>query len=238
MAIKIFEDVSPDQVTDEMLQEAATLFSENYGVWSHHSAQTLAKPGSRVRLTRQRLRNEHLLDGASSYVRVSVNGKLVGHAFANRWTVQGKSICWVTQLVVHREYRRRGLALGLLQAVKRDEDNAYGILSSHPAACLAAIKAFGKSINPISHDYIRDNAESIVRASPVRYIQEARLRGKLFDPDTNDGLVSCADTRFYVDHKEPLEALNQLQRYMDWPLGSLLDGHEFLVLIQANSYSR
>jgi hypothetical protein len=46
-------------------------------------------------------------------------------------------------LVVHRDYRERGLAAGLLNEIKQDEDDLYGIMSSHPAACLAASKAFG-----------------------------------------------------------------------------------------------
>jgi hypothetical protein len=44
---------------------------------------------------------------------------------------------------VHSEYRERGLAVGLLNEIKQDGDDAYGIMSSHPAACLAAAKAFG-----------------------------------------------------------------------------------------------
>ena len=84
----------------------------------------------------------------SSYVGVSVNGHLAGNVFACRWTVDGKTICWITQLVVHRDYRERGLASGLLNEIKLDEDGAYGIMSSHPAACLAAAKAFGSEYIP------------------------------------------------------------------------------------------
>jgi hypothetical protein len=59
----------------------------------------------------------------------------------------GKIVCWVTQLVVHRDFRERGLAVGLLNQLRQDGDNVYGLMSSHPAACLAAAKAFG-SIQP------------------------------------------------------------------------------------------
>jgi GNAT superfamily N-acetyltransferase len=99
--------------------------------------------GSHVRLSKERLRNEYLPRGISSYVRVSVNGKLAGNAFACRWSVESRTVCWITQLVVHRDYRERGLATGLLNEVKLNGDDVYGIMSSHPAACLAAAKAFG-----------------------------------------------------------------------------------------------
>lgn len=32
-----------DQVTDEMLDEAAKLFSENYGVWGEHAEERIGK---------------------------------------------------------------------------------------------------------------------------------------------------------------------------------------------------
>jgi hypothetical protein len=100
--------------------------------------------GSRVRLSKERLRNDYLPDGLlCSYVRVTVDGNLAGNAFACRWTVNGKKICWVTQLVVHQDYRERGLAVGLLNELRQDDDDVYGLMSSHPAACLAAAKAFG-----------------------------------------------------------------------------------------------
>lgn len=53
-------------------------------------------------------------------------------------------MCWVTQLVVDRRFRERGLASNLLNQLKEEGDNVYGLASSHPAACLAAAKAFGR----------------------------------------------------------------------------------------------
>ena len=94
------------------------------------------------------------------------------------------------------------------------------------------------SINTISLEYIRKNAESIMKASPVRYVRDAKLRGKLFNPDDSSGLVSGADTGFYVDHEEPLEALEWVRESMEWPFGDLIDGHEFFFIIQAKRRAR
>lgn len=91
----------------------------------------------------QKLRAEYLPAQISIYVRVLVNGSLAGNVFACRWTQNGRQICWITQLVVHRDYRERGLAAGLLNEVRQDKDDVYGVMGSHPAACLAAAKAFG-----------------------------------------------------------------------------------------------
>ncbi|KAF1351542.1 hypothetical protein EJ07DRAFT_168939 [Lizonia empirigonia] len=136
------------------------------------------------------------IDGDSSYVRVTVGGKLAGNAFACRWDVDGRTICWITQLVVQR------------------------------------------SINTVSLNFIKDNAESIMKASPVDYAPNAQLRGSLFHAEDGSGLVSCADTGFFVDHEEPLEALAWVREIIDWPLGELLGGHEFIMIIETRRRSR
>lgn len=95
-------------------------------------------------MSQGRLRDQCLPEGAAcSYVRVFVDDYLAGNVFACRWKYNNQSVCWITQLVVHREYRERGLAVGLLNALRQNHDDIYGIVSSHPAACLAAAKALG-----------------------------------------------------------------------------------------------
>lgn len=94
-------------------------------------------------MSKGRLRTEYLGNGISSYIQITINGQLAGNAFASHWSVDGQTVCWITQLVVHCDYRGRGLATGLLSEFKQGEDDVYGVMSSHPAACLAASKAFG-----------------------------------------------------------------------------------------------
>ncbi|KAI2065042.1 hypothetical protein LOZ40_004287 [Ophidiomyces ophidiicola] len=191
---------------------------------------------------------------AASYVRVFVDGVLAGHVFACRWTYRsqddddddddndsssspGRTVCWITQLVVHREYRRRGLATGLLNELRETNSSGggevCGILSSHPAACLTVAKVFRRS--RIRLDFIQAHAAAIMKASPVSYVRDARLHGSLFDSATNPhGAVSSADTNFHVDHREPSAALAEIRATMDhyWPLGDLGgDGHEYLLIV-------
>jgi hypothetical protein len=80
-----------------------------------------------------------------------------------------------------------------------------------------------------------------MQVSPVAYIRAAKLRGELFEAeDTKDtkGLLASVDTRFFVDHAEPLEALGCARESMEWPLGELLDGHEFVLILEAKRRSR
>lgn len=103
----------------------------------------LKRTGNHVKIGRDRLRAQYLpKDAACSYVKVTVDGHLAGNAFACRWKYSNQTVCWITQLVVHRDYRERGLAVGLLNELKGTGD-VYGLVSSHPAACVAAAKVFG-----------------------------------------------------------------------------------------------
>lgn len=71
-----------------------------------------------------------------------------------------------------------------------------------------------------------------MKASPIRYIRVAKLRGSLFDPENASGLASSVDIGFWIDHTEPLNALVRAREAIDWPLGELNDGHEFLLILK------
>lgn len=80
----------------------------------------------------------------STYVMITIDGVLCGNAFACHWEYAGLQGCWVTQLVVHRDYRERRLATTLLLTlIDNNNDDVMGITSSHPAACKALAKAVG-----------------------------------------------------------------------------------------------
>jgi hypothetical protein len=86
-------------------------------------------------MAKDRLRAQCLpKDTTCSFVRVTADSCLAGNAFACRWTYNNRTVCWITQLVVHRDYRECGLAVGLLNELKNDDD-IYG-LASLPPCCL------------------------------------------------------------------------------------------------------
>ena len=93
-------------------------------------------------------------------------------------------------------------------------------------------------IEAVKLGFIRGYGEAIMSASPISYIKDAKLRGSLFNPDVTDGTVSCVDTSFFVNHTEALEALGYVREVTDWPLGELVDGHEFLLILEAKRHAR
>ncbi|KAF9467411.1 hypothetical protein BDZ94DRAFT_1305486 [Collybia nuda] len=162
---------------------------------------------------------------------------LVGHAFATTWDVPGGTIGWITQLVDSITMRQRYIATQLLQTLKTHEVfkdvTIVGLVSSHPAVCNALAKYAGVKVDEIDLEFIKTNASSILSSTSVSYVKDAALRGSLFQDkeDYEPGAVSSAYTEFFVDHGEPLRALETLQRRKEWCLGELLDGHEFVVLL-------
>lgn len=112
---------------------------------------------------------------------------------------------------------------------KGSEDAIHGILSSHPAAILAFLRAFNGGLEQSDLNVANENAKTVMQSSPVRYVRTAALRGSLFEDDPADGAVCCADTNFWVDHKETLEVLEAV-RERGWRFGQLPDGHEFLAM--------
>lgn len=76
---------------------------------------------------------------------------------------------------------------------------------------MADAACFGPSIDNVSLEFIWDNAEAVIKASPAPYVRGAKLHGSLFDPDDSTELVCGVDTGFFVDHAESLGVLREVQ---------------------------
>jgi hypothetical protein len=98
---------------------------------------------------------------------------------------------------------------------------------------MAALRAFGRGIEEVDLSIAKEYATRIMEASPVEYVRTAKLHGSLFDDNMSDGTVSCADTGFFVDHTEPLEAFAAVHaKGISWPFGRLPEGYEFLAFVK------
>lgn len=125
-------------------------------------------------------------------------------------------------------------------------------MSSHPAACLAAAKAYGSksyrklytaqfshrvgTIEKVDLGFINETASKVLSTSPIPYIRDSKLCGTIFDALDASGMVSGVNTHFFVDHKEPLEALEVVKDQWEWPLGSLPEGHEYLLILAGKEW--
>jgi hypothetical protein len=140
---------------------------------------------------------------------------------------------WITQLVVHHDHRGKGHASALLRfLIESGKPVVVGVASSHPHAVLA-LKKSSKAI--FDEDFIRNNLRQIITLFKIPYLVDKPLIGSLFQQTSDDGPRLQIDTGFYTDHTEPLEALSKLPADVNWPLGQLLDGHEFVVVFSVES---
>ena len=123
-------------------------------------------------------------------------------------------------------------------------------MNSHPAACLAAAKAFESKmhtipscydfgthcliddINSVVTNFIHDNANSIMKQLLIEYFRNAELCDKLFNDDDTSEIILSVCTNFFINHAESLEALSWVQQGLSWSLDELLDGHKFLLIIK------
>ncbi|EPQ52659.1 hypothetical protein GLOTRDRAFT_46421 [Gloeophyllum trabeum ATCC 11539] len=232
-----YRTVLASEISADELKECADLFSSHYGVWGE-GATTVSpflKPQARVKMTTHKLASECF--GESSRTVIStckIDDALVGHAIAVVWDYDGGRTGWIAQLVVHESFRRRWIATSLLQALKEHPlfktINVIGLVSSHPASCNALVKYANIRIEDIDLDFIRANAERVLRSTPIGYLK-ASLVGGLFGTSGDMDAVSCLFTKYFVDHREPREVLQSYKNAGRWPLGDLPPGHEFLVLV-------
>ena len=208
------EWLKPFDISDDILEKCAQLYSEHYGKWGKNGK----KPGDSIKLSSARLQD--LIDGSNSQVAIAKhNEAIVGYAFSKQLTIPDKGlVSWVTQLVIHKNYRRSGIAKRLLNGIWGFSDHyAWGIVTANPYAVKALEKATRRRCAP---DYIQRLGGEVLDAGKqvINYIKEA-------DPTFNQN-ISAINTEFYVDTSEfSLKKNSDWKK--EWKLGTLEHGHEW-----------
>lgn len=202
--------------------------------------------GERVKATAQFLRATYL-NGYPIIARIRINDETIGHAIATivpsvpaistlpdnidvKPQLTGP-VMWITQLVVHREYRSRGHATTLLRnLIISVTPTIVGISSSHPHALLALKRA---SMSTFDLDFIRDKTGAVLSLVNVPYLNFAPLTGILFQARSEG--FALINMQFNIELAEPIAALENLPVDITWPLGTLVPGHEFIAIFEVGS---
>ncbi|KAI0782194.1 hypothetical protein C8Q75DRAFT_795891 [Abortiporus biennis] len=220
-------------VTDRQLDLCAHLFSENYGIWGANGPH----PKEHIKMSPAKLRSEDLSNPErSALVTCSTDGKLVGHAFASTWEYGSDVIAWISQLVVHKDYRRRRIGTFMIGQLTRyplfENITVLGLVSCNPIACDVLAKSIHVGIGNIDTKFIADNAFAFLVSSHIPYLKGAKLHGSIFGKkDAAEGVVSTVDTNFAVDHTETDAVLKTYLSQGKWCLGRLPENHEFLIML-------
>jgi len=203
-------------VPSEFIKKFADLYSQHYGVWSEKGP----RPGSRIRLTPDRVRD--WLTEDTYVVWATALGEVVGYAITVQSSVpKFGHVAWVTQLVVHEEHRQRDIGKTLLfTAWKFTDFFAWGLLSANPYAVRALEKATRRRCVPQT---IRKSAAELKAfgAKHIHYVDA--------DPNIVLGLEeSRIDSKFYIDHSQLPAMLKAVQTEGNsWHLGELPEGWEW-----------
>ena len=141
-----YKVVSGAKITDDLIDEIKALFDSSYGMWSSSHAPSASLAGQRISFPRKAyveyFRGSADYDGECEVALCYDGDKLIGEAiYVNRDTHRGK-VALVVQLVVHKDYRRRGIGSALLGSIWGFSDYyAWGIVTSNPCTVKTLEKA-------------------------------------------------------------------------------------------------
>lgn len=208
---------------DALLGECSSLFGQHYGVWSGVEGDRAGKP---VRQSSDRIR-ELLRSGYARLATARKDGRLIAYAAAVQPYVAGHgTMSWVTQLVVHADFRQQGIAKRLLFAIWAFSDHfAWGLVTANPYAVRALEKATRRRVLP---SRVATGAASLLGgAAEIPYI----------GPQTDvkcSADISLINTKFFVDHTRVPEMVQQASASAPWLLGQLPEGWEWFAFTFRN----
>ncbi|NGZ25316.1 MAG: GNAT family N-acetyltransferase [Magnetococcales bacterium] len=206
-------------VTEKLVREYAQFYSSHYGYWK---SSVDSNEKRRVRLSAEKIKEWFEPEG-NNIAEARRKGELIGYAIAIQGTSpKGKKISWVTQLVVHEQYRDRGIGKRLLFSFWSFSDfYAWGLASSNPYAIRALEKATRRRCDPLR---IKAHKNLILNFGKQRvsYIQQAK--------ETVVGKTqSVINTNFHVDHSQIGSMIAKVTtENKNWSLGPLQEGWEWL----------
>jgi len=205
---------------DKLLSEMSDLYSNHYGFWG----ETGPMPGGRIKLSEKVLYK--WIQSEDAYIATArKNAQLLGYAIAikksKNKTDNKYIISWITQLVVHTDYRKIGIGKTLLFSFWGfSNDYAWGIMSSNPYAIRALEKATYRRVQPLA---MKKKEQRIIKfgVENVSYLDE-----------TTDFVVTAknckVNTKFPSDISRVDEKLaNVTKDGIPWLLGEIEEGWEW-----------
>jgi len=178
------------RMTEEDIRECSNVFSANYGEWSEAAGARVA--GRPIRMSPSFIRKS-FVEKQDRYVAMMYAGsRMIGHAFYLRracpWEPL-KSITFILQLVLDKQYRGHRLGLKLLQSIfGLSDDAAWGLFTSNPLTI--------RSLEDATFRHISVSAVA-ERVDDLKSVLSDVFDGSSWLDSFHDG---CVDTQFPVQH--------------------------------------
>ena len=194
------------KLTEGEITKSSQLFSNHYGFYSEFSP---LRPGERIRLGKahyRKLKNfNHCYVAFAKY-----QGKIIGQAYYIKKSLSNGIGVWVTQLVVHSDYRKIGIAKTLLHSIWGFSDyTAWGLATANPLTIKALESVTFRKVNLKS---LKENQQTVIElAQEVEFIDPSQFS---FQEKT-----LLAFTHFFPDYQ-------QLKEQIDDNLGTIFNLNE------------
>jgi 2-polyprenyl-3-methyl-5-hydroxy-6-metoxy-1,4-benzoquinol methylase/GNAT superfamily N-acetyltransferase len=207
-----------------VLEECADLYSHHYGVWGKGSKNE----GTNIRLSAKKLLEWLPSDEADIYV-ARFHENLIGYAIAVRANIYNLgTISWVTQFVVHTDYRNLDIGTYLLRHIwGMSNDYAWGVVTSNPYAIRALEKATRRRSDPLE---MIKKCNGKMRAYKLLEFGNSHI-GNYINADTEclfTNETSQLNTEFNIDHSMINERIaNVSKNGSNWIMGTLRDSWEW-----------
>ncbi|MDR0978368.1 MAG: GNAT family N-acetyltransferase [Lachnospiraceae bacterium] len=205
---------------ESLLEECAELYSNHYGKWGEEDPLH----GNNIKLPKQKLYK--WLPNEQTGIYTARHGeKLVGYAIALRCNMANHGIVsWVTQFVVHTDYRHQGIGSNLLRHIwGMSNDYAWGIVTSNPYA----VRALEKATRRISDPKIICTEN---RFNKLLNFGQQYIGNYITKPiETQcDKTTSQINTKFNVDHSTIPKSIESLKNNgVKWKMGELKEAWEW-----------
>jgi 2-polyprenyl-3-methyl-5-hydroxy-6-metoxy-1,4-benzoquinol methylase len=207
---------------ERVVKSCVDLYSHHYGTWST-AAPYPAIPGEPIRISRDQFRRLLLHDDARLACAFQ-DDFLVGYCVALRVDAPGLGrIAWVSQLVVHADYRDQRIATRLLYSIWQFSDcYAWGLVTANPYAVRALETATRR---PCRAAEIRRHGPGVLHgiAPLVDYLKDRSLV-----VDDHGKTQPLVNTGFFIDQSN-VQGMRDRSARKDrrWGLGDLDEGHEW-----------
>lgn len=203
---------------EQLLNKCSELYSNHYGVWGCEGKF----PGKHIKLSSNRIRTWLDSECATLYC-AETDEVIIGYAIAFSKDLKGDYgvVTWVTQLVVHSDYRKQGIAKNILFSIWGLSTHfAWGIVSANPYAVRALEKATRRRAIPLR-----------IKKNSTKLLNLGRGYVPFIDDNTTIEVkenTSKINTKFFVDHKNiPRMLSNVISEDIPWRLGSIEEGWEW-----------
>lgn len=208
-----FKTIACAHLSEEELLQCKNLFDNHYGVWGDGHP----RKGEKIIFPKKLYQQYREMDNAFVALAFTDSG-IIGQAFYLKKTVEGDNpIAWVVQLVVHEDYRMRGVAKTLLYSIWGfSDDYAWGLATANALTVKTLEKATFRKVK--AEEMAKHQDKIIMIKNTIPFAKNAEL---IIESDR-----AILDSSFPIDRKVVEQNLQLYEG--EWELGELPLGYEWL----------